>query len=193
MRRKTKRYDNDLTSVTNVSNKYRKEDKRITANKEGGEKQSKTSDNNSNSSSESKIYNNMTFGNELTQKKKDITRILYSNVRGLELSTESHTLEILCNFILKHDVDICGMAETNTHWKHPKGKKKIKSMTHRYWRRDSIVTSESDLPWNCVHKPGGTGMILRQPIKHSITNEGEDSFNMGRWSYRIIRGRNKKE
>ena len=35
-------------------------------------------------------------------------------------------------------------------------------------------------------------MIIRQPIKHSITNEGEDSFNMGRWSYSTIRGRNKR-
>ena len=67
---KTKRCDNDLTSVTNVSNKAIKEDKRTTTNKEEEEKQSTTSDNNSNSSSESKIDNNMTFGNELTQKKE---------------------------------------------------------------------------------------------------------------------------
>ena len=117
-----KRSDNDLTSVTNVSNKDIKEDKRITTNKEEEEKRT-TSDNNSNSSSEIKI-DNMTFGNELSQIKKEITRILYSNVRGLELSTESQTLDVLCDFILKHEVDICGMAETNTHWKHPKGKKR---------------------------------------------------------------------
>ena len=66
----------------------------------------------------------MTFRNELKQKKKEITRILYSNVRGLKLSTESHTLEVLRDFILKHEVVICGMAETNTHWKHPKGGKR---------------------------------------------------------------------
>ena len=65
-------------------------------------------------------------------------------------------------------------------------------MTHRYWRRHSIVTSEIALQWNRVHKPGGTGMIIRQLLKHSITNDGEDSFNMGRWSYSTIRGRNKR-
>ena len=35
-------------------------------------------------------------------------------------------------------------------------------------------------------------MIIRQLLKHSITNDGEDSFNMGRWSYSTIRGRNKR-
>ena len=129
---KEKRSNHDITSTTNASCKVIIEDKRTTINQEEKEKQNTTSDNNRNTTNEEILDNNMTFGNELTQKKKDITRILYSNVRGLELSTESHTLEVLCDFILKHEVDICGMAETNTHWKHPKGKKKIKSMTHRY-------------------------------------------------------------
>ena len=70
--------------------------------------------------------------------------------------------------------------------------KKIQSMTHRYWRRDSIETSETVLQRNRVHKPWRTGMIIRQPIKFSITNEGENLFNMGRWSYSTIRGRNKR-
>ena len=70
--------------------------------------------------------------------------------------------------------------------------KKIQSMTHRYWRRHSIVTSEIALQWNRVHKPSGTGMIIRQLLKHSITNDGEDSFNIDRWSYSTIRGRNKR-
>ena len=47
----------------------------------------------------------------------------------------------------------------------PKRKKKIQPMTHRYWKRDSIVTSETAIQWNRVHKPGGTGMIIIQPIK----------------------------
>ena len=35
-------------------------------------------------------------------------------------------------------------------------------------------------------------MIIKQPLKFSITNEGENLFNMGRWSYINIRGRNKR-
>ena len=94
---------NDVNEDTNV-NKEIKEAKSIPK-KEKKETQSITEDN-SNSTSEIKLNDNVTFGNE-----------------GLELSTESHTLEVLCDFILKHEVDICGMTETNTHWKHPKGKK----------------------------------------------------------------------
>ena len=65
-------------------------------------------------------------------------------------------------------------------------------MTHRYWKRDSIVTSDTAIHWNRVHKSGGTGIIIREPMKSSITNESEDSFNMGRWLYSTIRGKNKK-
>ena len=65
-------------------------------------------------------------------------------------------------------------------------------MTRQYWRMDLIGTSKSELQWNRVHKPGRIGIIIRQPINHSITNEGKESFNMGRWSYSTKRGRNKR-
>ena len=73
---------NDLSEDTNV-NKDIKEDKRTTK-KEDKEKQSANEDNNSNSTNETKIDNNMIFGNELNQKKKETFRILCSNVRGLD-------------------------------------------------------------------------------------------------------------
>lgn len=48
------------------------------------------------------------------------------------------------------------------------------------------------IDYNRVHKPGGIGMIIRQPIKWSITTEGKVSFNMGHWSYVTIRKINKR-
>ena len=106
------------------------------------------------------------FGHPFNKKSRDTTRILFHNVNGLELSDESLTNQLLCKFIVAEEVDICGMAETNTNWKHKRGRKKLKSITYR----DKIITSECTLDWKSLHKPGGTATIVRQPINHSIVS-----------------------
>ena len=95
--------------------------------------------------------------------------------------------------MVAREVHICGMAETNTNWKHKRGRKKLKSITSKYWNRDKIITSECTLDWKSLHKPGGTAIIVRQPIKHSIVSTSSDPHDLGRWNSCTIRGKNNQQ
>ena len=130
------------------------------------------------------------FVHPCNKKSKDTTRILFHNVNGLELSTESLTTQLLCKFIAAEEVDIYGIAETNTNWRHKQGRKKLKRITSKYWNRDRIITSKCTLDWKSLHKSGGTTTIVRQPIKHSIVSTNSDPDDLGRWNSFTIRGKN---
>ena len=92
--------------------------------------------------------------------------------------------------MVKKEVDICGMTETNTNWKHKRGRKKLKRITSKYWNRDPTITSECKLDWKSLHKPGGTATIVRQSIKYSIVSISDNPHDLGQWNSCTIRGNN---
>ena len=59
----------------------------------------------------------ITFGDELIPKQNNITRLLYHNTGSLGLSNNSHNLEVICDAMFTHDIEIVSLVETNTHWK----------------------------------------------------------------------------
>ena len=140
-----------------------------------------------------RISDSESFGYPFNKKSKDTTRILFHNVNGLEVSAESLTTQLLYKFMVKEEVDICGMTETNTNWKHKRGRENLKRITSKYWNRDRIITSECKLNWKSLHKPGGTATIVRQPINHSIVSVSDDPHDLGRWNLCTIRGKNNQQ
>ena len=73
---------------------------------------------------------------------------------GLELSSEAHTLELLCDFSLQNEIDIGGITESTTHWENKKGYLQMKRITTKFWKKDKIITSELETKGNRTHKPG---------------------------------------
>ena len=66
-----------------------------------------------------KLQSNLPVSDLITAPKEDKhTRILFQNVNSLELSSDSHTLELTCDVIGQLEIDIACLAEINTHWKH---------------------------------------------------------------------------
>ena len=43
------------------------------------------------------VENNLTFGDKMIDKDESITRILFQNVNGLEVTSHGHTLELICD------------------------------------------------------------------------------------------------
>lgn len=58
---------------------------------------------------------NLLLGNLITTLKKKNTRILFQNIIFLELSSNSHTLEITCDSLGHLKSNISCLVETNTH------------------------------------------------------------------------------
>ena len=57
--------------------------------------------------------NNLPFGNPLRAKHPSVTRFLYQNTRSLGLSSNSHTIETLCNAMYENDIAVGCFAEKN--------------------------------------------------------------------------------
>ena len=60
---------------------------------------------------------NLSFGDIPSKKNPNITRILFINTNGLDLGTDSHSLNELCSNSKSQQYNILLLAETNTHWK----------------------------------------------------------------------------
>ena len=93
-----------------------------------------------------KIINNLPFGDLLQNKHPSVTRFLYQNTGSLGLSTNSHTLETLCNAMYENDIAVGCFAETNTHWRHPQTRKRLLKVTSQFWKRIHTSTSETITP-----------------------------------------------
>ena len=59
-----------------------------------------------------------TFGDNILPKQNNMTRILNQNSGSLDISNNSHKLEVICEAMYNHEVDIETFVETNTHGKH---------------------------------------------------------------------------
>ena len=151
---------------------------------------------NSSSDDDSFLYNkderqsNLPFGDLITnQKDHDHSRIIFQNVNSLEPSSGHHTLELMCDSIGQLEIDIACLAETNTNWKHPNSKASFHATTKRHWTHSHSTTSETEIEWSAIHKPGGTAIITLPPFSSSITTSGSDPKGHGRRSYITITGR----
>ena len=135
----------------------------------------------------------ITFGDELIPKQNNITRLLYHNTGSLGLSNNSHNLEVICDAMFTHDIDIASLVETNTHWKHNNSIPRIKQVIKKFWSRTNISTSETITPWSSIYKPGGTVTISTSNIASSVVDSGEDKEGLGRWSFVTYGGKNNKK
>ena len=95
------------------------------------------------------------------------------------MSTGQLTLENTCDEISSYEIDIACLAETNTHWKHPRGASILRQTSKRHWKHSHFITSETDLPWKALYKPDGTAIITQQPLCNSITTSGQDPHGLG--------------
>ena len=87
------------------------------------------------------------------------------------------------------EIDIACLAETNTNLKHPNSKASFHATTKRHCNHSHLITSETEIEWSDIYKPGGTAIITLPPFNLGITTSGSDPAGLGRWSYITITGR----
>ena len=67
-------------------------------------------------------------------------------MNGLDLSTHSATLETMCDYIYKNDVDVACMSETNAHWKNQRCYNIMYGVVRNVLKRFHLTTSENSTP-----------------------------------------------
>ena len=98
-----------------------------------------------NNTTKTNKINNIHCGDDIQQEPKtQSTRIFFQNVNGLEFSTTSHTLLETCKGMKDNHKDIACLAETNTNWRHYKGKRKLNKIVRNHWKRAHLTMSNID-------------------------------------------------
>ena len=104
---------------------------------------------------------NLPFGDLITNNKEhDHSRIIFQNINSLELSSGHHTLELVCDSIGQFEIDIACLAETNTNWENPSSKISFQATKRRHWKHSHSITSETDIKWSDIYKPGALPSLL---------------------------------
>ena len=109
-----------------------------------------------------------------------MSRIIYNNVNGLNLSTHSETLKTMCDYMYMHNVDDACMPETNSHCKNQQYYNKIYSVVRIFWKRFHLTTSETKTHWPTIYKIGGTATITTTNLYIHIISSGENLHALGR-------------
>ena len=87
------------------------------------------------------------FGHHLRKKPNDSVRILFANINGLgDLHNEKKEdkLDHIKKFLIKHEIDAVGFAETNTDWRTLPVGQSMWSRTSSWFQNRRISTSHND-------------------------------------------------
>ena len=116
------------------------------------------------------------------QKMEGLTRIMYGNINGINVSNQDKIREIT-EYMKTHEVDMIGMSETNTHWNNGNVYKGNLNKIRRELndKKATLHTSDTLVEWSGKYKPGGTAIIVKSQISSQIIRKSNDN-PMGRWS-----------
>jgi len=86
-------------------------------------------------------------------------------------------------------VGVLAMPETNLDWK-PSQIASTKRCFKRNWQHSSMQYSHSAEEFDNSYKPGGTLTAVMGSWSSRVMEKGVDPYEMGRWSYIVLRGKN---
>jgi hypothetical protein len=108
-----------------------------------------------------------------------------------KLCKETLKMEKLKKLILDYDIDITSLTEVNKDWRKVEYDDTIWGSTAG-WRENrgmQVSHNKSVAPGDSKFQVGGTAMLVLGDVSFRISYQGEDSRNLGRWSYITLTGK----
>jgi hypothetical protein len=138
------------------------------------------------------------YGDHIKPKRKNTMRILFQNPQGLghmNTNDSMHTDKInsLKNVILKHEVDIVGLAEVNKDWRNIPQKQTFWQLTEGWFEHRRLVTSlNHTVSSTSPIQFGGTLLMSSNQMAHRTTHMDKDARLLGRWTSCLLQGKQSK-
>jgi hypothetical protein len=138
------------------------------------------------------------FGDSVIQKSPTSTRVFFQNVKGLSSSAGSEDYRYYFNCLQSLQVDVAGLAETNTCWSHTHLREDFVSVARQYYRQNKVVFGSpsvtcDSIPSNESFQAGGTITLLHGPLVSRLFGPAiQDPSGLGRWSGVTLAGCNKQ-
>ena len=90
------------------------------------------------------------------------------------------------------DVDLVALAEVCVAWEEACPRRIIQNITQQYNRTGYWTVASSKLSVGNFIKPGSTGILSMGESNGRVIDRGTDPWGMGRWSYCVLTGGQKK-
>jgi hypothetical protein len=117
-----------------------------------------------------------------------ILRIIFSNPRGLKLSTDLLETEYSFGRCQALGVGALCIAESNLNWGNASVKKKFHGTLRKIWKHIKTSTSHTNENFFLEKQPGGTATMLCNHWTSRAVEKGADPFGLGRWSCIVLQG-----
>ena len=130
------------------------------------------------------------WGHQMGRKTKNHVRICYININGIGVHKKSAKSEEIRQFMVKKNVDVMGLSETNVNWSKVCAKDTLWERTQNWFEHRSIAVSYNtkDTTGKRRSQQGGTATLLRNKMAHKHKKNGYDTSGLGRWSWISIMG-----
>jgi hypothetical protein len=135
------------------------------------------------------------YGDPVIQKSPSSTRIFFQNVKGLSTSSGSEDYRYYLDCLQALQVDIAGLAETNTCWQHSHLREDFKSITRKHYRQSKVVFGSptyacDPIPSNESFQAGGSISMLNGGLVSRVSGADiQDPSGLGRWSGVTLAGK----
>jgi hypothetical protein len=122
-----------------------------------------------------------------------IMRIVFSNPRGLKLSTDILETEYSFGRCQALGVGAICIAESNLNWGNLNVQGKFHGILKKIWRHTKTSKSYRKENFQSEKQPGGTATMVCNHWTSRVVEAGVDPFGLGRWSYVVMRGQGGKK
>jgi hypothetical protein len=119
-------------------------------------------------------------------------RIVIGNINsfpGEENDNNKFKLDRLRQLLHKHDYDIIMLSEHNKNIFSMNYHRKPSTLVKRWWQNTTVRWSQLISPSKATFEPGGTMIITHTRSTAHTCQSGEDRYNLGRWNYITLRGK----
>ena len=133
---------------------------------------------------------NCTFGQELTTKSQQTTRLIYTNINGIKEYPNEFSILNIIDMMEETETDILMLSEINIPWDNITTQTFRKHFIQRGIKQHKIVGTSSTEHCKNFYLPGGCAIILKGQVTGRLAGFGVDTKGMGRWCYVKLNGTN---
>lgn len=135
------------------------------------------------------VSNNNVWGHDLYRKPVDVFRIAFRNINSLSTNANSSKHLEIAQDINRHAIDIFGMSEINIAWHNTPARSSLKERFRTCFESSHYSCSHNqDALFKEPFQVGGTLTLTTGISCNRIITSGQDSRQLGRWSWVLIRG-----
>ena len=135
------------------------------------------------------------YGDSVIQKPTSAIRLFFQNVKGLSTSAGKEDYRYYLDCLQMLQVDIAGLAETNTCWQHPHLRDDFQTLTRKQYRQSKVVfgspsQSVDEIPSSESFQAGGNVTLLNGGLVSRVSGQDIlDPSGLGRWNGVTLEGK----